>query len=227
MAEGAPRWVFTPEDIPAGEDFYAMGADLLPTTLLTAYASGVFPMPTSYAEGVPMGWWSPDPRGVLLPGDLRISRSLRRSLNKYTCTVDAAFDRVMRGCADPTRDGLWITAEVQAAYRELHRSGHAHSVEVWLDGDVVGGLYGVALGGFFAGESMYHSAPDASKVALVHLHRQIFGPATDRGDQLIDVQWQTPHLASLGVREIPRADYLARLPRAMTAPGPDWAAARR
>ena len=148
MAEGAPRWVFTPEDIPAGEDFYAMGADLLPTTLLTAYASGVFPMPTSYAEGVPMGWWSPDPRGVLLPGDLRISRSLRRSLNKYTCTVDAAFDRVMCGCADPTRDGLWITAEVQAAYRELHRSGHAHSVEVWLDGDVVGGLYGVALGGF-------------------------------------------------------------------------------
>ncbi len=160
-----------------------------------------------------MGWWSPLRRGVLLPGDFHVSRSLRRSARQYDVTIDEAFTDVVIGCADPARSGRWITREVISAYGTLHDLGWAHSIEVWSGRQLVGGLYGVAIGGLFAGESMFHRAPDASKVALWTLAELCFeGEAPGR---VIDVQWQTPHLASLGVREIPRADYLAALPEVL------------
>lgn len=198
-------------------ELVTLGADLAPGTLLAAYASGLFPMPLD-DEGGPIGWWSPDPRGVLPAGGLRVSRSLRQSLKKYEIRVDTAFDEVVAGCADPTRDGGWITDDFAAAYGELHRLGWAHSVESWRDGELVGGLYGVAIGGFFAGESMFSRARDASKVALVALVDLL----TDEyaASRLLDTQWTTDHLASLGVVDVPRPEYLARLRRALTLPLP-------
>jgi len=182
----------------------------------------------------PLGWWSPDPRGVLPLDGLRVSRSLRRSARRLRTTVDTAFDAVVAGCADPSRSGRWITDEVAAAYSRLHRLGWAHSVEVWDDagsgpgsgsrsgggGELVGGLYGVGVGGLFAGESMFSRATDASKVALVRLV-EVLG-ADDDGRRLLDVQWRTDHLASLGVVEVAREEYLRRLARALRAPAPAW-----
>ncbi len=191
-----------------------IGADLHPGTLLAAYRQGLFPMPLSGRR--PIGWWSPDPRGVLPLGGLLVTRSLRRSLRRFAVTVDASFDEVMAACADPQRDGGWITSEIRTAYRHLHDLGWAHSVEVRHphDGVLVGGLYGVHVGGLFAGESMFHRETDASKVALVSLVERLRGIGVD----LLDVQWLTPHLASLGAVEIPRSEYLRRLEVAVAAP---------
>ncbi|MGN6636789.1 MAG: leucyl/phenylalanyl-tRNA--protein transferase, partial [Oryzihumus sp.] len=161
---------------------------------------------------------SPDPRGVLLPGHLKVSKSLRRSCRRFEVRVDTAFTDVMRACADPGRDGRWITPAVVRAYTALHQLGWAHSVETWQDGELVGGLYGLAVGGLFAGESMFHHATDASKVALVALAERVFADGDPA--RVIDVQWSTPHLQSLGVSEIPREEYVVRLGTALALPLP-------
>ena len=193
-------WDFDPAGWPP-DDCVAAGADLEPSTLVDAYRVGAFPMPV---DGL-LRWWSPMYRGVLRPGDLRISRSLRRSMRRYQVTADTAFEAVIDACADRARPGAWIDDSIRDAYVRLHRLGWTHSVEVWDGPDLVGGLYGVAVGGLFAGESMFHRATDASKVALVELVRRWSGPGEP---WLIDTQWSTPHLASLGVSELPRIDYL-------------------
>ena len=214
-------WVFPPPERWAADDLVAMGADLEPGTLLTAYRSGVFPMPI--AEG-PMAWFSPVRRGVLPLDGVRVSRSLRRSCRDYVVTVDTAFDAVMAGCADPTRTGSWIDNPIREAYQRLHDLGWAHRVEVWYDGTLAGGLYGVEIGGLFAGESMFHRRRDASKVALVALVERLRGngSASAVEGRLLDVQWASPHLASLGAITLARADYLARLARALVLPPSDW-----
>lgn len=190
-----------------------VGADLEPGTILDAYRSGLFPMPLG-ANG-PLGWWSPDPRAVIPLDGLRVSRSLRRSCRRYEIRVDTAFAAVIDACADPARDQGWISPEVRDAYVELHHLGWAHSVEAWApDGELAGGLYGIAVGGLFAGESMFHHRTDVSKVALVALVDRLRAA----GAGILDVQWLTPHLASLGAVEIPRPEYLRRLARAVAAP---------
>lgn len=184
---------------------------------MDAYAHGAFPMPTGDVE--PMLWWSPMRRGVLRVADAHVSRSLRRSLNRFGVTVDESFDEVIAACADPDRPGAWIDADIIDAYTRLHRLGWAHSIEVRdRDGSLAGGLYGVAIGGLFAGESMFHHVRDASKVALIALARILDDEYAD--ERLIDVQWRTPHLASLGVTEISRAAYLGALPEACAVPLP-------
>jgi leucyl/phenylalanyl-tRNA--protein transferase len=215
---GPSRYAFDIERADAGEDLVGAGADLEPATILAAYRAGAFPMGLGRHGAGPMGWWSPDPRGVLRPEDLRVSRSLRRSCARLQVTVDTAFDAVVRGCADPDREGRWITRPVTRAYTRLHALGWAHSVEVWSGDQLVGGLYGIAIGGLFAGESMFHRVTDASKVALVALRELITADGDPR--RIIDVQWVTPHLASLGVREVPRAAYLGLLREALEAPLP-------
>ncbi len=206
-------------DLPSAETadrqgIVGVGADLEPGTLLAAYRSGIFPMPV---DGGVLAWWSPEPRGVIPLDGLRISRSLQRSLGHYDVTIDQAFPTVVEACADPDRPHGWITDTIVAAYTRLHELGWAHSVEAWSDGRLAGGLYGVAVGGFFAGESMFHRQTDASKVALVHLvDVLVAGGAT-----LLDVQWSTPHLASLGAVEVSRAEYLERLGAALDAPLPE------
>ncbi|MFI5046676.1 MAG: leucyl/phenylalanyl-tRNA--protein transferase [Acidimicrobiia bacterium] len=210
----ASRWAL-PDAQDAGDlEVAGVGADLEPGTLLAAYRGGLFPMRLPGDGRV--GWWSPDPRGVLPLEGLRVSRSLRRSRQRYATTLDLAFVDVMRGCADPARPGGWIDEAFVRAYSELHDLGWAHSVEVWEDAPegrvLVGGLYGVAIGGLFAAESKFHHARDASKVALVALVDVLrAGGAT-----LLDVQWTTPHLASLGVVDVSREEYGERLARALT-----------
>jgi leucyl/phenylalanyl-tRNA--protein transferase len=202
-------------------DLVGTGADLAPGTLLAAYRSGLFPMPVFPVEAVqegPMGWWSPDPRGVLRPTALRVSRSLRAATRRFEIRVDTAFDEVVAACADPSRPHGWISPAVARAYGELHHLGWAHSVEAWADGELAGGLYGVAIGGLFAGESMFHRRTDASKVALVGLV-ELLGPA-EVERRLIDVQWATPHLRTLGVVELARRDYLRELAAALEVPLP-------
>lgn len=199
-----------------------IGADLEPGTVLAAYRAGLFPM---HVSGELLAWWSPDPRGVIPLDGLRVSRSLRRAVRRFDVSVDRAFDRVVGSCADQPRPHGWINADIQTAYGRLHRLGWAHSVEVWDDnGDLAGGLYGIAVGGLFAGESMFHLRSDASKVALVHL----VGLLRPAGATLLDVQWSTRHLASLGAVELPRTMYLQRLADALRldglAPFPDPAA---
>lgn len=199
-----------------------LGGDLEPGTLLAAYRSGLFPMPIGRRR---LGWWSPDPRGVIPVGPrsvaagtaLHVSRSLRRSLRRFTATVDADFEAVMRACGDPRRPHGWIDESFVAAYSELHRRGWAHSVEVWEDDRLVGGVYGVSIGAFFAGESMFHRATDASKVALVHLV-DLLKAAPAANVRLLDIQWLTPHLASLGAVELARPAYLDRLAAALPLP---------
>jgi leucyl/phenylalanyl-tRNA--protein transferase len=189
----------------------AVGADLQPGTLLAAYRAGLFPMPL---DGRRIAWFSPDPRGIVPLDGLRISRSLRRSVRDFDVTIDTRFRDVMQRCADPSRDGGWITPEFVDAYTELHRLGWAHSVEAFRDGELVGGLYGVRINGLFAGESMFHAAPDASKVALVHLVRWLVAT----GATLLDVQWTTPHLVSLGAIDVSRAEYLTLVADAVAQP---------
>ena len=193
-----------------------VGADLAPATLLTAYGKGLFPMPIGEGDTLDFGWWSPDPRGVIPLDGLLISRSLHRARRRFEIRVDTSFDEVVRACADPRRDGGWINAAIAAAYGELHRLGWAHSVEAWsLDtGELAGGLYGVAIGGLFAGESMFHWRTDASKVALVALAERLEAG----GGSLLDCQWNTRHLATLGCVNIPRREYLSRLAGAVSQP---------
>lgn len=191
----------------------AVGADLEPGTVLAAYRRGLFPM---HLESGELAWWSPDPRGVLPLDRVRVTKSLRASCRRYNVTVDTAFERVMTACADDRRPQGWITEDFISAYTALHHMGWAHSVEVWDSAeDLVGGLYGVSIGGLFAGESMFHTARDASKVALVSLVSIL---SDDGDDRLLDVQWVTEHLATLGAVEIRRADYLRRLGQALTLP---------
>ena len=199
-------------------ELLGVGADLAPGTLLAAYRSGLFPMPID--DDGPIGWWSPDPRGVLPLDGLRVSRSLRRSCRRYTTTVDTAFLDVVRRCGDPRRPHGWITPAVVEAYAELHRLGWAHSVETrTAEGDLVGGLYGVEIGGLFAGESMYSAVTDASKVALVGLVERLLAASPSEGvRRLVDVQWRTDHLASLGVVEVSRPRYLRLLAEALALP---------
>ena len=193
-----------------------IGADLEAGTLLAAYRSGLFPMHVD--DGRLLGWWSPDPRGVLPLDGLVVSRSLRKSCARMDVRVDTAFEQVIDGCADPGRPGRWINADIRDAYVRLHEMGWAHSVEAYdASGALVGGLYGVAVGGLFAGESMFHRVADASKVALVGLVELL---GEDGQDRLLDVQWTTDHLRSLGAIDMPRAEYLRRLERALTVPLP-------
>ena len=219
-ALGPSSYRFSLDGAPAGEDLVAVGADLAPATLIEAYASGLFPMGLGLNGRPPIGWWSPDPRGVLLPAQLQVSRSLRRSCRRFEVTVDRAFDTVVERCADPSRSGRWITRKVATAYRRLHELGWAHSVEVWDDDGLAGGLYGVAIGGLFAGESMFHRATDASKVALVALVEHLALAHDPR--RIVDVQWATPHLQSLGVVAVPRETYRLLLRGALTAPPVPW-----
>lgn len=188
----------------------AVGADLRPGTLLAAYRSGLFPMPVRKRV---LGWWSPDPRGILPLDGLKVSRSLRKSCARFEVRFDTRFREVMLHCGDPRRPHGWITPEFVDAYEELFRLGWVHSVESYRDGELVGGLYGVRINGFFAGESMFSHATDASKVALVALVDWL----RDTGATLLDVQWKTDHLASLGVVEVPRAAYLTLLRNAVAA----------
>lgn len=193
----------------------AAGGGLSPQRLIAAYRQGIFPW---YNEGDPVLWWSPDPRMVLFPAELRVTRSLRKTLRnrRYEIRIDHDFQAVMEACAAPRNgQGTWISPAMIAAYTELHRLGLAHTVETWIDGELAGGLYGVALGRMFYGESMFSRATDASKIAFVHLVRQLerwnFG--------MIDCQMKTAHLASLGAREIPRSDFAHRLAFLVNSPG--------
>ncbi len=178
----------------------AIGADLEPGTVLAAYQAGIFPMSWRARK---IAWWSPDPRGILPLDRLKISRSLRKAVPRFEIRVDTAFEEVIAACADPARTGAWIDKSMRRAYTRLHHDGWAHSVEAWADGQLAGGLYGLAIGGLFAGESMFHRRTDASKVALVGLVERL----RSGGATLLDVQWLTSHLASLGAVEVARPRY--------------------
>jgi leucyl/phenylalanyl-tRNA--protein transferase len=210
-------WSFPPPHRwPGDDDLVAIGADLAPGTLLSAYRAGLFPMPFDEA-GAP-GWWSPVERGVLPLDGVRVPRSLRKSAHRFEIRVDTAMEEVLDACADPRRHGGWIDREVRGAYLRLHELGWVHSVEAWRDGRLAGGLYGVAVGGLFAGESMFHRERDASKVALLGLVDLL--DDEHAGRRLVDTQWVTEHLASLGVVGIPRSEYLRRLAGALVVPPP-------
>jgi leucyl/phenylalanyl-tRNA--protein transferase len=227
MLDSSPRgpvepsptpWAF-PDPRRAEDDLVAVGADLAPGTILAAYRAGLFPMPLGGPEGPNApAWWSPEPRGVLPLDGLRVSRSLRRSCRRYEVRVDTAFEEVIQACADPSRPQGWISVEMRQAYIHLHHLGWAHSVEAWSleDGTLAGGLYGIAIGGLFAGESMFHRRRDASKVALVALVDVL----RSGGATLLDVQWCTPHMASLGAVEVSRDHYLRLLGDALAQPLP-------
>jgi leucyl/phenylalanyl-tRNA--protein transferase len=182
--------------------------------LLLAYRSGIFPMPLQRDNVI--AWWSPDPRAVIPLDGVRVSRSLRKSMQRFDMRVDTEFAEVIDACADPSRPGRWINPAIRDAYVRLHELGWAHSIEAWSDdGQLAGGLYGVAIGGLFAGESMFHRQTDASKTALVALVELLRDDGNDGSGRLLDVQWVTPHLASLGGVELPRTDYLGRLETAL------------
>lgn len=210
------QWVLPdPQAAPPGEDLVGIGADLAPGTLLQAYSSGIFPMHLMSGE---LGWWSPDPRAIIPLDGLRVSASLRQSARRMTVTIDTAFESVMRGCSRPEAHDVWITDEFIAAYVRLHEMGWAHSIETWLEGELVGGLYGVEVGGLFAGESMFHTARDASKVALLALVDVLGGADGAAEGRVLDTQWRTDHLGRMGAVEIPRTDYLHRIARAINLP---------
>ncbi|MDR0990911.1 MAG: leucyl/phenylalanyl-tRNA--protein transferase [Propionibacteriaceae bacterium] len=217
--------VFGPPSQWPDEDLVAFSDQFDADLVLAAYRSGVFPMPLPQAYfPARMAWWSPLKRGLIEPANFRASRSLRQSAKHYRVTVNQAFDAVLDGCADPSRPGGWIDADIRSVYDELHRSGLVVSVETWtLGGDLAGGLYGVSLGGLFAGESMFHDPDlgrDASKVALWRLITEWLQPLGSAG--VIDVQWATPHLTSLGATTVSRAEYLARLAAVIDQPRPAW-----
>ena len=233
---GSPRrtlaWVNTGEPLPdparAWADpngLLAAGADLSAARLLEAYRRGIFPW---YTDGQPVLWWSPDPRMVLYLDEFKARRSLLQTVRRarrdgrWRVTLDSCFERVMRECAMPRedQDGTWITREIAAAYGDLHRMGAAHSVEIWDDGRLDGGLYGVSIGRMFFGESMFTRVPDASKVALFALVRLLRA----HGFRVIDCQQNTRHLASLGAREISRATFLQQVAELVRQPEPDWRA---
>ena len=199
-----------PPDLADGPGFVGVGGDLSPALLLRAYGEGVFPW---YNEGDPVLWWSPDPRAIVELDGLHVPRRLSRTIRsgKFRVTADACFTDVMRACGESRPEGTWVTDEMLAGYTELHRIGHAHSVEVWQGDDLVGGIYGVSLGGLFAGESMFHRVSDTSKVALVALAERL----RQRGYVLFDVQMKTDHTGRMGAVEIPRARYLERVREAV------------
>ncbi|MBI3897050.1 MAG: leucyl/phenylalanyl-tRNA--protein transferase [Gammaproteobacteria bacterium] len=209
---------FPPVELASGEGLLAIGGDLRVERVLAAYRQGIFPW---YNDGQPILWWSPDPRAVLFPERLKVARSLRKTVRaqKFEIKLDHSFRDVMLACAGPRRQypdgGTWITPAILEAYVELHRLGYAHSVEAWQDGHLVGGLYGLALGGIFFGESMFSHVSDASKVALVHLTEQL----RQWGFRLIDCQMDSPHLQRLGAESIPRERYIALLAAALPLPG--------
>ena len=209
---------FPPVELATPEGLVAVGGGLGSERLLQAYRHGIFPW---YSPGQPVLWWSPDPRTVLSPHRLRIARSLRKTLRRseFRVTFDHVFENVIDACAGPRRrhasGATWITSDMRAAYCRLHQAGHAHSVETWSGTQLVGGLYGVALGGAFFGESMFSHATDASKVALVYLVDSL----RSWGYTLIDCQVASPHLFSLGAEEIPRRDFIAALETALALPG--------
>jgi leucyl/phenylalanyl-tRNA--protein transferase len=206
---GPGRWAMPSPDLADDAGFVAAGADLDVTTLLDAYRVGLFPMPVRRNV---VGWWSPDPRGIVPLDGLIVSRSLAQSCRRMRVTIDTSFADVMRACGDPSRPHGWINRSFIEHYDALHRIGYAHSIEVRdAQGHLVGGLYGVRIGRFFAGESMFHIARDASKVALVAL----VDAMRTAEMALLDVQWTTPHLVSLGAVDIPREQYLALLARAV------------
>lgn len=202
-----------PDDHP--HDLWAVGADLAPGTLLAAYRQGLFPMPLDAGR---IGWWSPVERAVI-PLDERPPRTVRRAARDYEIRIDTAFAAVVAGCADPARPGGWIDDEITGAYAELHRLGWAHSVEAWDADGLAGGLYGVAIGGLFAAESMFHHRTGASKAALGGLLGLLHG-AGDANRRLLDAQWLTAHLSLLGATELPRAAYHRRLDDALELSSP-------
>ena len=209
------RWQMPDPRTASPDGVAAIGADLAPGTVLAAYRAGLFPMPLRRRT---LAWWSPDPRGVIPLEGLRVTRSLRRSCQRYEVRIDTAFEEVIDACADPTRPHGWIDREIRDAYVGLHELGWAHSVEAWTpEGELAGGLYGIAIGGLFAGESMFHRRTDASKVALVRLVDVL----VDGGAVLLDVQWTTDHLRSLGAVDVPRDEYLRWLPAALGRPLPE------
>lgn len=206
--------IFPPPSEAEPDGLLALGGDLRPVRVLAAYAQGIFPWPV---PGAPLAWFSPDPRMVLQWDCLRVTRSLRRSLRRFDVTMDTAFEDVVAECAGsprPGQSGTWITSEMRAAYGELHALGFAHSVEVWEAGELVGGLYGVSLGGMFCGESMFSRRTDASKVAFVNLARQLEAWEFE----FLDCQLHTAHLERLGAAEIEREGFLRRLAAAIERP---------
>jgi len=203
------RWRLPAAHLADGQGLVGVGADLEPGTLLAAYRTGLFPMPMGRRD---IGWWSPNPRGIIPLDGLRVSHSLRQSCRKYEVRVDTCFREVMVRCADPRRPHGWINQAFVEAYTRLHQLGWAHSVETFdKEGTLAGGLYGVRIGRFFAGESMFSQARDSSKVALVRLVELLNAD----GALLLDVQWTTPHLVSLGAIDVPRDEYLRRLEAAV------------
>jgi leucyl/phenylalanyl-tRNA--protein transferase len=208
-------WSFEAPPADHPEDLWALGADLEPGTLLAAYRVGLFPMPI----GPRLGWFSPRRRAIVALETFRASRSLRRAARRFEIRVDTAFSDVVSGCARPGDPQSWIDGRIEAAYGRLHELGWAHSFEAWDAHGLAGGLYGVSIGGLFAAESMFHRSTDASKASFLAL----VGCLREAGDaerRLLDVQWLTPHLASLGAIEITRADYRWRLTRAVPLPSP-------
>jgi leucyl/phenylalanyl-tRNA--protein transferase len=205
-------WV--PPEYATPEGIVGVGGDLRPDTLLKAYSSGVFPW---FNEGDPVIWWSPDPRAVIPLDAFHVPKRLAATIrqNKFRVTADTRFAAVIRGCGENRDEGTWVTDEMIDGYTELHRRGHAHSVEAWLGDDLVGGVYGVNVGGLFAGESMFHRARDASKVALVALLTRL----RERGYVLFDTQIINDHTRQFGAVEIPRAEYLRRLRTAVAKTG--------
>ena len=208
---GVSQWAFPPPPRWPDDDVIAIGGDLEPATLVSAYRQGLFPMLVD-ARPTVLAWWSPDPRGILPLDGLRVTRSLRQSARRFEVRVDTCFEDVVRACGDPARESGWITEDFVQAYTRLHRMGWAHSVEVFdREGRLAGGLYGVRINGLFAGESMFYRERDASKVALLSLVNLMHESAMT----LLDVQWRTEHLASLGAAEVGRHDYLALLAGAL------------
>ena len=192
------------------------GSTWRPEVLIAAYTQGLFPMPYEIDGLEPaIGWWSPAQRAIFHPSDVVVSNSLKKSMSRFSITVNCDFEAVITACADPRREGGWINQEVITAFCKLHELGKAHSVEVRdTAGQLVGGLYGVEIGGVFAGESMFHYATDASKAALVHLASTL----NDGSGRIIDTQWMTDHLRSLGAKSISRAEYCANLPNLLRLP---------
>ncbi|MFC1857138.1 leucyl/phenylalanyl-tRNA--protein transferase [Thermodesulfobacteriota bacterium] len=208
--------IFPPPDLAGKDGLLAIGGDLGQQRLLLAYHQGVFPW---YSEGDPILWWSPDPRLVLFPNEIKVSRSLRKTIKKgiFRVTMDTAFERVIKACAQVRRkrnDGTWIVEEMIRAYCQLHEAGFAHSVETWYEGNLAGGLYGVSLGKVFFGESMFAYVNNASKVALVALGEYLSTWSFD----MIDCQVITGHMIRFGARELPRKEFLKHLEKSMEAP---------
>jgi leucyl/phenylalanyl-tRNA--protein transferase len=204
---------FPPSELAEDDGLLAVGGDLSVDRLILGYSMGIFPW---YSDGYPILWWSPDPRLILIPQELKVSRSLRQTIKKdiYTITMDKAFEQVISNCADIRRgedDGTWITSEMKEAYIQLHNAGYAHSVEAWNADELAGGLYGVILGRAFFGESMFAKKNDASKVAFVKFAEFLI----KRGFELIDCQVTTRHLMNFGAREVPRAEFLEMLTKAL------------